>query len=309
MPVVSVIVPNYNHAQYLQQRIESILDQTYQDFELILLDDCSADNSVEVLKTYCKHPKVSHFIINEKNSGSTFKQWNKGVELAQGKYIWIAESDDVADSHFLEVLVKELETNSKLGLVYSHSKLIDSDGKITYENQKKKIEDTVEYLGIEYIKQKLSLTNHIWNASMMVFQKEYYPNLKERELYSSMKYCGDWFFYVILLGKNVSILEIQQTLNYYRIHNENVSNNALKSGLAFLEGLDVYSYIKNTYLDFNFRNTDKRWAKKYCRAKRNNYFSKQTQLDITDKMKQYHKQMYRLYYLFEPYYKLKERLK
>lgn len=79
MPTVSVIVPNYCHAPYLEQRIESILQQTFQDFELILLDDCSTDGSREILERYRNHPKVSGIFYNERNSGSPFKQWKKGL--------------------------------------------------------------------------------------------------------------------------------------------------------------------------------------------------------------------------------------
>jgi len=90
MPNVTVIVPNYNHARFLRQRLDSILTQTYQDFELILLDDCSTDDSRTILKEYAADPRV-RLELNEANSGSPFKQWNKGVQLAQGKYVWIAE--------------------------------------------------------------------------------------------------------------------------------------------------------------------------------------------------------------------------
>ena len=65
---VSIIVPSYNHAQFLEERIESILNQDFHNFEVILLDDLSSDNSAEILKKYQNHPKVSHCIINEKNS-------------------------------------------------------------------------------------------------------------------------------------------------------------------------------------------------------------------------------------------------
>ena len=64
-PEVSIIVPNYNHAQFLKQRLESIFNQTYQNFEVILLDDASTDKSVSILEKYSKHSKVSHFIVNE----------------------------------------------------------------------------------------------------------------------------------------------------------------------------------------------------------------------------------------------------
>lgn len=73
-PTFSVIIPNYNHGRYLNQRISSVLNQTSQNFELILLDDASSDDSVDILMQFEKHPKVSIFIINRRNSGSTFKQ-------------------------------------------------------------------------------------------------------------------------------------------------------------------------------------------------------------------------------------------
>src|SRR5215472_4105163 len=110
MPKVSVIIPNYNHARYLQQRIDTVLGQTFQDFEVILLDDCSTDESRSIISEYAKDPRV-RTEFNEVNSGSTFKQWNKGVRLARGEYVWIAESDDYADKRFLEKLVYRLDAD------------------------------------------------------------------------------------------------------------------------------------------------------------------------------------------------------
>ena len=111
-PKVSVIVPNYNHARYLKARIDSILNQTFQDFELILLDDCSTDNSVELLQSYAGHPHVSHIVLNDRNTGSPFLQWQKGIGLAQGEYVWIAESDDTAQPDFLSTTVAVLDRAS-----------------------------------------------------------------------------------------------------------------------------------------------------------------------------------------------------
>ncbi|MDR1783951.1 MAG: glycosyltransferase, partial [Dysgonamonadaceae bacterium] len=98
---VSVILPNYNHARFLEQRIQSIVDQTFQEFELIILDDCSTDDSRGIIENYRDNPKVSQIIYNEQNSGSTFKQWIKGINAAKGEYIWLAESDDWAENDFL----------------------------------------------------------------------------------------------------------------------------------------------------------------------------------------------------------------
>src|ERR1700757_580323 len=127
-PKVSVIVPNYNHARFLRQRLDSIVGQTFQDFELILLDDCSSDDSQSILSNYADDSRV-RIEFNVVNSGSTFKQWNKGVRLARGKYVWIAESDDYADERLLQRLVDALETNEKVTYVYCRSWRVMEDGR------------------------------------------------------------------------------------------------------------------------------------------------------------------------------------
>ena len=96
-PRVSVIVPSYNHARFLRQRIESILGQSFRDFELILLDDCSTDDSVSILREYESHARLSALVVNAQNSGSPMAQWKRGLDLAAGELIWIAESDDWAE--------------------------------------------------------------------------------------------------------------------------------------------------------------------------------------------------------------------
>src|SRR5690349_2386149 len=106
---ISVIIPNFDHASFLKQRIESVLNQTFQDFEIIILDDCSTDNSREIIEQYRQHPKVSHIEYNKTNSGSTFIQWQKGLSIAVGEYMWIAESDDVSSPKFIEKMVGLLQ--------------------------------------------------------------------------------------------------------------------------------------------------------------------------------------------------------
>src|SRR5690554_2065895 len=127
---VSVIIPSYNHCAFLEERLVSVFNQTYQDFEVILLDDASTDTSQELLKAYANHPKVSHVIFNTANSGSVFKQWIRGIELAIGEYIWIAESDDFAESTFLEATVGVLDEKDNLGLVFADTTKVDAKGNI-----------------------------------------------------------------------------------------------------------------------------------------------------------------------------------
>ena len=273
MPKISVIVPNYNHAPYLRQRIDSILHQTYQDFELILLDDCSTDNSRDILLEYQSHPKVTHCLFNEQNSSSTFKQWEKGIELAQGEFIWIAESDDWADTTFLEKIITGIGTSNTIGLAYTASKLINSGGEVTFENKEQNSHELIEYKGIQFISEKLLTSNAIWNASMMVFKKDLFYKLNDNS-FKQMKYCGDWFLYVQLF-QHTNVLEIKQTLNNYRIHSNNVSSEAKKLGMYFTEGFRVFEYVSRIEgISIPIRCLYD-WAKMYQKADREYHFPKE----------------------------------
>jgi len=133
MPRVSVITPNCNHARYLHQRPDSILNQTFQDFGLIILDDASTDSSREVVELYTKDPRV-RAIFNAENSGSTFKQWNLGLSHAKGEYIRFAESDDYADPALLATLVDRVDRHPNVGLAVCQSRTVDQDSKAAVQN-------------------------------------------------------------------------------------------------------------------------------------------------------------------------------
>ena len=135
MSKVSVIIPCYNHGHYLDEAVHSILNQTYQDFEVIILDDKSTDNSREIIEQYRNHPKVSHIIFNEENSGSTFKQWKKGIELAKGEWIWIAESDDWCKLNFLRELMTLLSQDNSVAIAYCQSITLLPNNKLLIREQ------------------------------------------------------------------------------------------------------------------------------------------------------------------------------
>ena len=129
-PLVSVIIPNYNHARYLKQRLDSVFNQTYQNFEVIFLDDCSSDNSLEIVEQYKGNPHLSQIVVNETNSGSTFKQWDKGFGLAKGDLIWIAESDDFCELNFLKELVTQIENSENVVLAFCSSQFVSEKGEL-----------------------------------------------------------------------------------------------------------------------------------------------------------------------------------
>ncbi len=248
MPKVSVIIPNYNHERYLKQRIDSVLSQTYQDFEVIILDDKSTDNSNEVIELYRSRPKVSKIVYNEINSGSTFKQWNKGIRLAEGELIWLAESDDDASPFFLEEMVARFNQNSTLGIVYCDSYYMNEDSEKLqcthiWKNERFATDRWSKdffNIGIDEVNNFLIYHNVIDNASSALFKKQalFDAGLADE----SFRYAGDMHLYMkVLLLSNVAY--ISKPLNYFRDHLVNTSKESFKNGSKYLEILLCYSNI------------------------------------------------------------------
>lgn len=223
-PLVSVIVPNYNHRRFLKARIDSILEQTFTDYEIILLDDCSTDDSQHFLLQYRNHPAVSCIVMNGSNSGSPFMQWEKGIRLARGKYVWIAESDDSALPDFLRRTVEALEAHPEAQLCITGSEIIDTEGRILERNKFDRWEpDGKTYLfpSYDYLVQHMVNRNSVYNASMALFRRE--NCLKGiSPTYLRMRYCGDWFFWIEQIRKG-PIIEIRERLNRFRQHTNNTT--------------------------------------------------------------------------------------
>lgn len=239
MPALSVIVPNYNHAPFLRQRIESILSQNCQDFELILLDDCSTDGSRDIMEGYRNNTHVSHIVYNEHNSGSAFRQWDKGIEMAQGEWVWIAESDDYAEPTFLERMMEEVGKVPQCSLAYAATWWVDEHGNRIWDTPMS--HEVNVYDGHDFIRRRLAVCNSIANVSECIFRRNcYHP--AESLRYEHMRLCGDWLFYV-LLAEQGSVVEAKEPLSYYRQHSSNISNDAERLGLTFLEGADVLDYM------------------------------------------------------------------
>lgn len=279
MPTISVIVPNYNHAPFLTQRIESVLGQTYQDFELILLDDCSTDGSRAIMESYRSNPHVSHIVYGEANSGSAFRQWDKGIELAKGEWVWVAESDDYAEPTFLERMMNEVTKATDCSLAYAATWWVNENGNKLWETPNS---DSVNiYPGKEFIQTKLAVCNSIANVSECIFKRDCY-NPSEKHRYEHMRLCGDWFFYV-LLAEQGNVVEVEEPLSYYRQHSSNISSDAEHRGLTFLEGTDVLEYmIKHCGL----KTTDyaREWGKLWAKYERHYQFTPEVKRQVSKRM-------------------------
>ncbi len=245
MPQVSIIVPSYNHAPYLERRLGSISNQTFTDFEIILLDDASSDGSAEICEQFARQHRCK-FVRNEVNSGSAFKQWNRGLRLAQGQYVWIAESDDFASQRFLEVLVDRLDRNPGCGLAYCQSLKIDEANNVLepalpqlFDVDLQRWQQDFTADGRQECARFLIRDNTICNASAVLFRRELYEavgGVDER-----LKLSSDWKFWASLL-RTSGLVYVAEPLNYFRTHSTSVRSRT-SVWLQLAETLEVMKYI------------------------------------------------------------------
>ncbi len=226
MPKVSVIVPNYNHARFLRQRLDSVYGQTYTNIEVLLLDDYSSDESRAVLDEYAaRHPEITRTIYNASNSGSGFRQWARGIKAATGDLVWIAESDDWCDENFLEILVRKFDDEAVL-LAYGLSVFVHEDGTPKKEDFYAYVGDLtcahrwrVPYLESAHreVRASLGIKNTIPNASGALFRRPVDMELLDDPVWLSMRVVGDWVFYLhIIRGGRIAF--VPSARNYFRRH-------------------------------------------------------------------------------------------
>lgn len=231
-PKVSVVVPNYNHGRFLRRRIDSILAQTLQDFELILLDDCSTDESKLILSQYASDPRVT-IELNETNSGTPFTQWNKGVGLARAEYVWIAESDDYAEPTFLEKLCATLDGNPDAAFAYCRSWRISVAGEVegfadpwlSDEEQHRWAGDHSAH-ATECYKDFLRC-NIVLNASAVLFRKGFYRQVGGAD--ETLNLCGDWKLWAAM-ALSGNVFYVAEPLNYFRFHLDSIRSLAQRNG-------------------------------------------------------------------------------
>ncbi len=249
---VSVVVPNYNYEKYIEARLKTVENQTYPVYELLYLEDCSLDNSIEVAKEFMSQTKSQMQIVeNGTNSGSVFKQWSKGIGLAKGDYVWIAEADDLAEPAFLEEVMKGFD-NSEVVLSYAQSKQIDQNDNLIAENyldytndidSKKWLSDYVRD-GKKELSDTLVVKNTLPNVSGVVFKKLDMSPILDKLL--TFKVGGDWYFYYWLLQKG-KIAYNSKVLNSHRRHTNSVTVSPENDQKHFQEIVDMQELIKEDF--------------------------------------------------------------
>lgn len=238
-PLVSVIVPNYNHARYLEQRLDTVFNQTYQNFEVIILDDKSTDNSLEVINRYKDNPHLSQIVVNEQNTGSPFKQWDKGINLAKGELIWIAESDDYNELTFLEELITEWGKHEDVVVAFSNYVQFWGD-KYSYYKERA----TQCFNGERYVKYRQVRGNNLLNASGVVFLRKVYEKVGRE--FMEFRNAGDYMFWTSVLHFG-RVLKVNKNLTYWRRMPTSVTGTSERKGITAFEDKYVFDYINATY--------------------------------------------------------------
>ena len=249
-PLVTVIAPNYNKERFLKLRLNTILKQTYKNVEIIVLDDASSDNSVDLIKKMIKNDSRARLEVNTQNSGNVFKQWKKGLELAKGEIIWIAECDDYCSTDFLSKLVPHLTTNLNIQLAYCQSNFVDTNGKV-FDNHLRILEKMNNDLwrndfiieGNEFIRDYMTMINCLPNASGVVFRKEL-VNMIDWDKVISYKVCGDWWIWTKFLTKS-NLYFCSEPMNYFRFDSQTQRSKEGKDLTRLFEHLYILKMISH----------------------------------------------------------------
>ncbi len=213
MPKVSVIIPAYNAMTYLPKTVESVLKQSFTDFEVIIVNDGSSDNIEQWVNTITDN-RIK--LISQKNQGTAAAR-NTGIAHAKGEYLAFLDSDDLWEASNLEKQVYCLDNNPDVGLVYVWIASIDENG-----NHLGQIYGNDEQ---GYIWEKMLQRNVIWSGSAAMVRRVCFE--KSGVFDQSLKYSEDWDMW-IRISRNYSFAVIKEPLVYYRFHPNNKSKNHTK---------------------------------------------------------------------------------
>jgi len=254
-PKVSICIPTYNYAKYIAECIESVISQTYKDFELIIVDNCSVDNTEEIVKSYISSSNKVKYFCNTENIGMT-ANWNRCLELASGEYVKILCADDLLMPQCLQETMEVLNNNKNIVLLATARLLVDENltpsGSLRYSNS---LELEV---GCNVIKKCLIYGNQIGEPSSVVFKRESssrgfsskYTQLTDLEMWFYILEQGDFYF-------------LNEELCMFRQHKNQETKSNIKSLIfadeefALLNDYVNKQYIVLTYIQMHLAKFNK----------------------------------------------------
>ncbi|MDA0420470.1 glycoside hydrolase family 99-like domain-containing protein [Vibrio alginolyticus] len=250
---VSVAVPNYNYEQHIGDRLKSIFHQHYPIYELIVLDDKSPDSSVDAITSTAKQfNREIKLIVNDTNSGSVFKQWEKGARLAKSEYLWIAEADDLAEPEFISTI---MAGDTDFSLAYTDSKQIDENNTHLADNYRyyydqgmvKLLDKGGIFDGSKVIEEALAIKNQFMNVSSVMFKTQSLVDCFDQYMQDVLKFkvAGDWFIYVQALSQPQARCKVvSESLNTHRRHSGSVTRQNYDVQLEEISNIQHICLIK-----------------------------------------------------------------
>jgi glycosyltransferase involved in cell wall biosynthesis len=252
LPKISVVVPNFNYEKFLGERLESAINQTFRDVEIIFLDDASSDGSVAYVQRQFG-TQIDRIELNQVNSGNPFVQWNRGVRAAQGEYVWIAEADDTCTPVFLEKMLRAIEQSHSIGLAYCSTVPIDTSGNVLnagFHQQYLADLDPDRWAhdfvagGRDEVRRYIARKNTITNVSGVLFRREAY--LSAGGAPEHLRRCGDWLTYFQILH-DWDVAFVSEPMNFHRQHPTKHTHNSVLNLTYFQEFLLVQRYVAEVF--------------------------------------------------------------
>lgn len=204
-PVVTIYVTNYNYGRFLRQAVDSVLSQTYKDFELIIIDDGSTDDSRDIIAQYEGDPRIR--VILQQNKGLNASN-NVAVRAARGRYVMRLDADDFLDDNALLVMTNALEAQPELALVFPDWYYVDEDGNVTGQERRHNFQSEV------------TLLDQPAHGACTMIRREC---LLEVEAYSSGFRCQDGYDLWLKIIDRYPVRNVNLPLFYYRRHGENLT--------------------------------------------------------------------------------------
>jgi len=217
-PLVSIIIPMYNAEKYIAETIESVVNQTYKNWELIVVDDCSTDSGRDIVREYIKKDKRIKLIESETNFGGPARPRNIGIDNAKGEYIAFLDADDVWLSEKLQIQIEILMYNREYDIIDANAYTIDKNSKKIDSLKIKKIYNILKYFMDDI--NILILSNYININTTLIRNKNIIKFEEDKNLIA----IEDWFFWINNLMSGKKIYIYNKYLIHYRILDNSISN-------------------------------------------------------------------------------------
>lgn len=225
--LLSVIIPSYNHSLYIGEAIQSVMNQTYQNWELIVVDDGSKDNSLEIIGEFVKKDSRIQLVAQE-NSGA-HNAINRGLEMAKGKYLAVLNSDDIYEDNRFAIMIEDMEKNPQIDFSCSYISVINSKGKkLGVKEGWRNMESWVvphkelSFAATDDFKLNLIMGNFTSTTSNFLFTRRLYEKIGGMR---NLRFAHDWDF-ALRAAEVTECKLIEEPLLRYRVHETNtISSN------------------------------------------------------------------------------------